>query len=319
MTAPVVVVREPGRVALHLVLHERLEVGRDCAGLLLDDPQVSRRHVELVPTDGGVEVRDLDSRNGSLLDGARLQAPGVLAPGAVLRIGDTTVQLAGTIDPAARPDTGSDRADMTSIELVADDVVAERSVITAADPTTDQGTVTIVFSDIESSTQRAVELGDARWFEVLNRHNAVVRHELARARGTEIKAQGDGFMLTFRGARRALECMMAVQRHITAEFDDPAEGPVVRVRVGVHTGEVIIDDDGDLFGRHVNMAARVANEAHGGEILVSSLVREIVETRGDLEFGEPRTVQLKGLPGAHLVHPLRWDRASDRERVRTSG
>jgi class 3 adenylate cyclase len=81
----------------------------------------------------------------------------------------------------------------------------------------------------------------------------------------------------------------------------------VRIRIGLHTGEAIQDDDGDLFGKHVVLAARIANEAGGGEILVSSLVREIVDARGDLQFGEPRTVELKGIAGNHTVHPVRWD------------
>jgi adenylate cyclase len=80
----------------------------------------------------------------------------------------------------------------------------------------------------------------------------------------------------------------------------------VRIRVGVHTGEVIAEG-GDIFGRHVMLAARVAGHAHGGEILVSSLVREIASARGDLQFGEPRTVELKGLEGEHGVFPLVWE------------
>ena len=68
----------------------------------------------------------------------------------------------------------------------------------------------------------------------------------------------------------------------------------------------MLGDDGDLFGRHVVMASRVADQAHGGEILVSSLVREIVEPRGDIVFGESRTAVLKGLAGEHLLHRVVW-------------
>jgi class 3 adenylate cyclase len=79
----------------------------------------------------------------------------------------------------------------------------------------------------------------------------------------------------------------------------------VRVRVGMHTGEVIRQND-DLLGRHVHIAARVGNAARGGEILVSSLVREIVDARGDLRFGDARTVVLKGLTGEWTLHPVIW-------------
>ena len=80
----------------------------------------------------------------------------------------------------------------------------------------------------------------------------------------------------------------------------------MRVRAGIHTGEVILGEDGDIYGRHVIVAARISAQARGGEVLVSSLVREIVEPRGDVQFGASRTVTLKGLSGTHIVHPVRW-------------
>ena len=84
------------------------------------------------------------------------------------------------------------------------------------------------------------------------------------------------------------------------------------MRVGIHTGEVIRVQD-DFSGKHVIVAARVANSARGGEILVSALVREIVDARGDLTFDDPRTVGLKGLPGEWAVHPVRWRPQTRRE------
>ena len=89
-----------------------------------------------------------------------------------------------------------------------------------------------------------------------------------------------------------------------ARLDDRRAG---RDRSAIHTGEVIADADGDLFGRHVILAARIANEALGGEILVSSLVREIIEPRGDVAFGDARTAELKGLDGNHTMYPILWD------------
>src|SRR5205807_2572845 len=77
-----------------------------------------------------------------------------------------------------------------------------------------EGTITIVFSDIESSTERATSMGDTAWMRVLNRHNEIVRNNLKRWSGHEVKNQGDGFMLTFPGARRALLCMIAVQQQL---------------------------------------------------------------------------------------------------------
>jgi class 3 adenylate cyclase len=119
-----------------------------------------------------------------------------------------------------------------------------------------------------------------------------------------IKHQGDGFMLTFPSARRAVHCMIAIQRRLAAwAVSDPERA--LRVRMGAHVGEAI-EDDGDLFGRHVILAARVGNEADGGQILVSSMVRELVAPRGDIDIGPPREVALKGLDGVQVVHEVGW-------------
>jgi class 3 adenylate cyclase len=165
-----------------------------------------------------------------------------------------------------------------------------------------------VFSDIEGSTRRATQLGDASWMEVLSIHNAIVRRQVGRHGGTEVKTLGDGFMLSFPSARRAIACMIDVQEALAMHNASHPE-QAVRVRVGIHTGEVVVGESGDLFGLHVNLAARVAGRALGSEILVSPLVRELVEPRGDVSFGEPRTVELAGFAGLHRLHPVVWGRA----------
>jgi class 3 adenylate cyclase len=191
----------------------------------------------------------------------------------------------------------------TSIDAVAD--AASAQDWRSAPVPDDGGTVTIVFSDIESSTELASSLGDNAWYEVLEEHNRVVREQLRRFGGFEVKAQGDGFMLTFTGARRAVQFAIAAQRALTST-GDAGRGAGVRIRIGMHTGEAIVDRSGDLFGQHVNVAARVANAATGGEILVSRLVHEIVGSRGDVPFGPARHVTLKGLVGEQIVYPVQW-------------
>jgi class 3 adenylate cyclase len=245
-------------------------------------------------------VTDLGSTNGTRVDGLPLDRPHTLAPGEVVQFGATTIALL-TGAPSA-PATSDPRS--TSIDLVAAAAVADPPDFAALPA--DGGTLTIVFSDIENSTARAVEVGDVRWMELLEVHNAIVRRHVARHRGTEIKAQGDGFMLSFPSARRALASMVDVQRALQAlARSRPVDA--FRVRVGVHTGEVIVGDDGDLFGLHVAIASRVADAARGGEILVSSLVRELLEPRGDFTFLPPRMATLKGLGEGHPVHPVAWD------------
>lgn len=307
-----VTVQQPGHVPLRLLLMgPALEVGRDCRGLVLDDPQISRRHLSLQASGRHVRVTDLGSTNGTLVDGRRIHGEQLVGRGEVVRLGASTIVI-WEGDPTSAPDDPR----TTSIDLVA--------AAAAADPpdfgslAADAGTLTIVFSDIEGSTQSAIELGDARWVAVLETHNAVIRGSVARHGGTEIKAQGDGFMLSFPSARRALLCMVDVQRALHAlARSRPADG--VRVRVGAHTGEVILGDDGDLFGRHVVIASRIADAARGGEILVSGIVRELVEPRGEFAFGAARSVTLKGFAQNQLVHPVDWQQATEHISQRKGG
>jgi len=165
-------------------------------------------------------------------------------------------------------------------------------------------TVTIMFSDIESSTELALGMGDHRWYEILTWHNQLVEQRVAAHAGFIVKNQGDGFMITFNSARRAIICASEIQQALHRQaLADPTNA--VRVRIGMHTGEAIRQDSGDLFGRHVIIAARVGAMANGGEILVSSIVREIAAARGDLHFGESAVVDLKGV-GDQTVFPVLW-------------
>ena len=121
--------------------------------------------------------------------------------------------------------------------------------------------------------------------------------------GFEVKSQGDGFMVAFGSARRALQCAIAIQR-VFAEHNGVAEEPV-HVRIGLHTGEAIKEAD-DFYGHHVNLAARIADQARGGEILVSSLLKELTDSAGEFAFGEGRDVALKGLTGSQRVYAVGW-------------
>jgi class 3 adenylate cyclase len=330
MAHPVVVVKQEGRRPLYVEIRDTLEIGRECDGILLCDPQASRRHATLTPRGAEVVVEDLRSTNGTLLDGAPITAPVVLAAGSVVRVGDTVLQLAaegvvtraanvgaapGTVAVAAgtsEPLTAVRAATAGPVELRETSMESVARAVGHAPPSlqgvqADSGTVTIVFSDIESSTERATAVGDAAWMKVLNAHNEIIRRHTATWQGTIVKNQGDGFMVTFGGARRALRAMIEVQRELRV-----ADLGGIRIRVGVHTGEVI-SEEGDIFGKHVMIAARVGGLAGGGEVLVSSIVREIASARGDLDFGEARAVRLKGIEGEHLVFPLLWEHFVDED------
>lgn len=159
------------------------------------------------------------------------------------------------------------------------------------------GTVTIVFTDIVDSTVLTTRLGDHAWLELLRRHNAVIEDATAAHGGTVVETQGDGSMLAFSSARRAVACAQAIQREIGRAFAD--DSPPIRVRIGIHTGDALHEAD-QFFGTTVHYAARVASQALGGEVLVSNLVRELVAGPG-IDFLESREVELKGLDGSHRL------------------
>ena len=161
------------------------------------------------------------------------------------------------------------------------------------------GTVTIGFTDIVDSTVLTARLGDHAWLEVVRRHNEVIRDTTTAYGGTVVETQGDGSMLAFSSARRAVTCARAVQLAIASAFADGS--PPIRVRIGAHTGDALHEED-HFFGTTVNYAARVAGHALGGEILVSNLVHDLVAgSESDIAFVDSRDVELKGLERLHRL------------------
>jgi class 3 adenylate cyclase len=165
------------------------------------------------------------------------------------------------------------------------------------------GSVAILFSDIEGSTELNERLGDREWVRLLARHDAAVRSAIERHHGHVVKTQGDGFMAAFGSPEHAVRCAIAVQRAFGR--GQRRSDSVVLVRIGIHQGDVVHRDN-DIFGRNVAHAARVAALAEGGEILVSAAVSESLADCDDITFAEPREVQLKGLAGDHLVSAVEW-------------
>ena len=151
----------------------------------------------------------------------------------------------------------------------------------------DRVLATVLFTDIVGSTAKAAELGDRRWRDLLDSHNSVVRRELARFRGHEVKTAGDGFLATFDGPARAIRCACAISNAVR---------PLgLETRAGLHTGECEVMGD-DIGGIAVHIGARVAACAGAGEVLVSSTVKDLVAGSG-LNFQEHGVHTLKGVPG----------------------
>jgi class 3 adenylate cyclase len=161
-------------------------------------------------------------------------------------------------------------------------------------PDADRVLATVMFSDIVNSTVRAAELGDRRWKELLERHDRAVRGQLERFRGHEVATKGDGFLATFDGPGRAIHCAFAIR--------DSVRTFGLEARVGLHTGEIELRNDG-IAGIGVHIAARVAAIAGPSEILVSSAIPTLVVGSG-IDFADRGEHELKGVPGIWRLHAV---------------
>lgn len=162
------------------------------------------------------------------------------------------------------------------------------------------GTVTIFFSDIENSTMLNTQLGDSRWIKVLTAHDNLVETYIEKYRGLVVKTQGDGHMVVFSTPDLALSAALDIQRALGANWNRSRElrRTPIRVRIGLHTGTAI-ERDGDYFGQNVALAARVASQAQGGEILVTDEIAEALEDQ--FAFTPAEAVELKGFEGEHTL------------------
>ena len=162
-----------------------------------------------------------------------------------------------------------------------------------------EGIVTILFTDVEGSTDLVHALGDKRAHAVIRRHDAVLRGVFDEHGGVEVEHPGDSFMVAFPTATRAVECGVSLQPAL--DTDPEGETPL-RVRVGMDTGEVIAEEDG-YFGRTVFRASRIADLADGGQVLVSETTRLIAES-GGFVFRDAGIHRLKGLGGSHPLYEV---------------
>src|SRR5439155_25230893 len=156
------------------------------------------------------------------------------------------------------------------------------------------GAVTVLFTDVEGSTDMRTRLGDEAADELLRLHGTIVRERVLHHAGREIKALGDGFMVAFASPRKAISCAVDIQRALDdRNRSDP--GRVLRVRIGINAGEVT-EKAGDLFGAAVNAAARIAGKARGGQILIANVVKDLAGMRPDLSYVDKGLFWLKGFP-----------------------
>jgi len=170
-------------------------------------------------------------------------------------------------------------------------------------PVAPSGLLTILFTDVEGSTNLTQRLGDAKAQELLRTHNSIVRDALKAHGGTEIKHTGDGIMASFPLASSALGSAIAIQRAVAAQVREHPEMPL-RVRIGLNAGEPVAEEE-DLFGTAVQLAARICAHAESGQILVPTVVRELAAGKGFL-LADLGQIALRGFEDPVRLYEMRW-------------
>ncbi|TMD76639.1 MAG: hypothetical protein E6I82_03250, partial [Chloroflexi bacterium] len=165
-----------------------------------------------------------------------------------------------------------------------------------------EGTVTIMFTDVEESTRLLSTRGFTASHEIMRAYETIIDEKIAEHAGRRIKGLGDGFMISFGSARHGVECALDIQRAI-ADYSKQNPERKLRIRIGLNTGEVV-EEAGDIFGAAVNVAARVAGKARGGEILVSDIVRQLVGPTAEMKFAIRGRYKLKGFPDRWRLHQV---------------
>lgn len=167
-----------------------------------------------------------------------------------------------------------------------------------------EATITVLFTDIQGFTQLTASVGDQGALDILRRHNQIVRTQVQDHGGAEIKYQGDGFMVSFASARRAVLCAIDIQRKIAEHNREYPVRPLI-LRMGLNAGDVLREEQ-DLFGAAVNLAARIADKAKGNQILMSELVMGLVGPYPGFKYVSRGRHSLKGFPGRYRIFEVVW-------------
>ena len=270
-----------------------LHIGRDpSCEIAIPSQFVSRRHAMISPRDGSFTIQDERSTNGLQINGRLVREPHPLAPGDRVQLGDVLLTYEEV------PDDPSRTAVYEHTPLAAEAIEQGR---VSRPP----GTWTILYTDLVGHTSELTRLGDVAGQRWLHTHNRILRRQFERYQGLEDKTLGDGFLVTFASARRAVQCAAAIQRDLREYNSEHSDFPI-NVRMGLHTGEVLKEDD-ELFGSAVILAARVLSKADGGEILISELLFRLIRSTGEFPIVARGTHVLKGFPQRQRLYEIKWE------------
>ncbi len=283
-----------GSVQEHSLDGAEAQIGRDpTCEIHIPSPYVSRHHARVRRVDTAFILEDQHSTNGLQINGRLVVGPHRLVDGDRVAIGDVVITYESGEDSLATAVYGSEGSAPTA---------------PAAEParpaTRPAGLCTLLFTDLVDHTSVVTRLGDLAGQQWLRRHTALLREQFVAWEGVEEKWTGDGFLVSFASARRALACAIAIQRALEASNRAPADAPI-HVRMGLHTGEVLREGN-ELFGNAVILSARVMAEAGPDQILISELMCRLVQPSGEFRPIDRGLFTLKGFTEPEHLYEVEW-------------
>jgi len=273
-----------------------MHVGRDpSCEIHIDSRYVSRRHARVRRVDDGFVIEDAQSTNGLRINGATVREPHLLVTGDCVILGDVSLTFEGPEDALA-----------TIVYTSAGLAMAPLPPVVAAPAVNYRpaGLASILFTDLVDHTREVMRVGDLAGQLWLRRHTSILREQFQLHSGIEEKWTGDGFVVTFDSARRAVQCAIAIQRAVR-DYNSTATDGLIHVRIGLNTGEVL-REEGELFGNAVILAARILSQAGAGEVLISELMYRLVQPAGEFDALDRGLFTVKGFPQEQRLFEVRW-------------
>ncbi|MGH2378841.1 MAG: FHA domain-containing protein [Candidatus Limnocylindria bacterium] len=263
------------RGRMHPLGEQPLTIGRAAeSDVVVMSAEASRRHARITWDGDRHVVEDLGTKNGTFVNGTRVGEPTALREGDEVGVPGLLLLYRSS---------------------------EETMVFPARQPRA--GTLTFLFSDLRDFTRYAETQGDDAAARLVVEYRGIVRREIARAEGAEVKTEGDSFFVVFQGARAALDCAIAILQELDRRAAAGLEP--IAVGIGLHAGEAVVHDN-NYVGAAVNLASRLTGQARAGEILISEVVRSLLRTSGLPPLAEREGLMLKGVDDPPRVYSVQW-------------
>ncbi len=263
---------------LHPLEEAPVVIGRSPeADIVVPNALMSRKHARVWWDGERYLVEDLGTRNGTLVNREAVTAP--------------------------RPLKDGDEIALPGIVLVFRST--EETMMFAAPKPARAATLTFLFADLRGYSMFVERKGDAAAAELIHDYRTLMRTEIAKYEGAEIKTEGDSFFVTFESTQQALRCAIGMQREAARRTEARPDRPI-EIGFGLHAGEPVRREDGDFVGSAVNIAARLAQNAGAGEILVSEVIRGLVRTSGIAPMEERTGITLKNIEETPRIFAVDW-------------